>query len=214
MAGLKQSSPLPNSEVEITLGLLNAVHENDSVTQRSMARELGIALGLANAYLKRCVKKGFVKVQQIPKNRYAYYLTPQGFAEKSRLTAEYLSISFNFFRTARNQSDKLLRLCAEQGWRNVVMVGCSDLEEIATLCAREYSINLIGVVDLTGEASSCSGLPVFRDFDSLGEIEAAIITDLLNPQSAYDYAVTILPRDRVLAPELLKISQRPLRLEE
>ena len=46
--------------------------------------------------------KGLVKMSQVPLNRYAYYLTPQGFAEKSRLTAEYLSVSFNFFRRARN----------------------------------------------------------------------------------------------------------------
>ena len=72
MADSKTSTNTMNSDVEITLGVLNAVQENDSLTQRSVARELGIALGLANAYLKRCVKKGYVKVRQIPKNRYAY----------------------------------------------------------------------------------------------------------------------------------------------
>ena len=90
-------------DAEITLGILNAVHENERITQRSIAEDLGIALGLANAYLKRCARKGLIKVRQAPANRYAYYLTPQGFAEKSRLTGEYLSDSFHFFRQARNQ---------------------------------------------------------------------------------------------------------------
>ena len=63
------------------------VEENSQITQRSLASELGIALGLTNAYLKRCVRKGWVKINQAPANRYAYYLTPRGFAEKSRLTA-------------------------------------------------------------------------------------------------------------------------------
>ena len=76
---------------EITLGVLNAVEENSRVTQRDVAKNVGIALGLTNAYLKRCIKKGLIKVQQVPANRYAYYLTPQGFAEKSRLTGEYLA---------------------------------------------------------------------------------------------------------------------------
>ena len=89
-------------EAKITLGLLSAVEANSALTQRSVASDLGIALGLANAYLKRCVRKGLVKVKQVPANRYSYYLTPKGFAEKSRLTAEYLSISFNFFRSARS----------------------------------------------------------------------------------------------------------------
>ena len=95
--------PESRAEAEITLGMLNAVEENSVLTQRSLARELGIALGLANAYLKRCVTKGYIKVTHAPAKRYAYYLTPQGFAEKSRLTAQYLAISFDFFRLARSQ---------------------------------------------------------------------------------------------------------------
>ena len=107
MAEPKAAPSESATETEITLGLLNAVHDNSAVTQRTVARELGIALGLANAYLKRCVKKGLIKVSQVPPNRYAYYLTPQGFAEKSRLTAEYLSYSFTFFRRAREQFPSL-----------------------------------------------------------------------------------------------------------
>jgi len=49
----------------ITLGVLSAIEEDERATQRAISQELGIALGLANAYLKRCVKKGFVKVQHI-----------------------------------------------------------------------------------------------------------------------------------------------------
>src|SRR5215468_444390 len=84
----------------IVLGLLNSV-DDGAQSQRRIAEELGIALGLVNAYLKRCVKKGLVKVSEAPARRYAYYLTPKGFSEKSRLTVEYLSASFSFFRQAR-----------------------------------------------------------------------------------------------------------------
>ena len=100
------SSDLDN-ESRITLGLLNAVHDNSVASQRSMADTLDIALGLANAYLKRCVKKGLIKVRQAPANRYAYYLTPKGFTEKSRLTAEFLTQSFHLFRRARTESAEL-----------------------------------------------------------------------------------------------------------
>src|ERR1700761_4608464 len=98
-----------NGDPEIVLGLLTSIERDSRVTQRKLARDLGIALGLANAYLRRCVRKGLVKVSQVPLNRYAYYLTPQGFAEKSRLTAEYLSVSFDFFRRSRNDLVALFR---------------------------------------------------------------------------------------------------------
>jgi DNA-binding MarR family transcriptional regulator len=83
------------------LGLLISIERDKAVTQRKLAGDLGIALGLVNAYLRRSVRNGLVKMRQVSLNRYAYYLTPQGFAEKSRLTAEYLAASLNFFRRAQ-----------------------------------------------------------------------------------------------------------------
>ncbi len=214
MTDSKPPTQSANSELEITLGVLNAVQENQSLTQRSVARDLNIALGLANAYLKRCVKKGYVKVRQIPKNRYAYYLTPQGFAEKSRLTAEYLSQSFNFFRLARDQCDDLFRTCAERGWTRVFLVGVSDLGEIATLCAREHPVTLHGVIDTSATEAELAGLPVVGDLDTLADADAAVITDFRNPQAAFDAVCRVLPRDRVMAPPLLNVSRRPPHLEE
>ena len=60
----------------IMLGLLDAVEQERAHSQRHLASELGIALGLVNAYLKRCMNKGLVKVREAPARRYAYYLTP------------------------------------------------------------------------------------------------------------------------------------------
>ncbi len=83
-----------NREEEHVLELLDVVGQRSDVSQRHLARHLGVALGLANSYLKRCVRKGFIKITEAPANRYLYYLTPKGFSEKSRLTAKYLSTSF------------------------------------------------------------------------------------------------------------------------
>src|ERR1700751_6256607 len=96
----------------IILGLLSSVESYGALSQRRIAAELGIALGLVNAYLKRCIKKGLVKVSDAPARRYAYYLTPQGFAEKSRLTVQYLSDSFSFFRKAKDDCTRLLQAAA------------------------------------------------------------------------------------------------------
>src|SRR6266852_1227983 len=92
----------------IVLDLLTSVEHDGERSQRRIAAELGIALGLVNAYLKRCVKKGLVKVHDAPARRYAYYLTPHGFAEKSRLTVQYLSNSFSFFRLAKADCARVL----------------------------------------------------------------------------------------------------------
>src|SRR5579863_1153260 len=130
---------------EIVLGVLTSIERDSAITQRKLAGELGIALGLANAYLRRCVRKGLVKMSQVPLNRYAYYLTPQGFAEKSRLTAEYLTVSFNFFRQARTDCAELLAACAAAGWRRAALYGASELAEIVVLSSGDAGIELVCV---------------------------------------------------------------------
>lgn len=168
-----------------------------------MADNLGIALGLANAYLKRCVKKGLIKVRQAPANRYAYYLTPKGFAEKSRLTAEFLSQSFVLFRRARAEGAELFQHCQTRGWRRVLLYGAGDLTDIFTLSARDFAIELVGVVN--GDEGWFAGLPVVRDPSRLEGVDAAVICDIAAPQAAYDKACRQFPPERVLAPAFLGV---------
>src|SRR5579871_6626934 len=111
---------------QIVLSLLSSVETDGARSQRLIAAELGIALGLVNAYLKRCVKKGLVKVHDAPARRYAYYLTPQGFAEKSRLTVQYLSHSFSFFRLAKSDCAQALDAAKRLGFQRLVLAGQSD----------------------------------------------------------------------------------------
>src|SRR6202047_1033273 len=115
-----------SEKARIVLGLLESVERDGAQSQRKLASDLGIALGLVNAYLKRCVKKGLLKIGQAPARRYAYYLTPHGFAEKSRLTVEYLSDSFSFFRQARTDCAQVFAVARGRGFERVVIAGKSD----------------------------------------------------------------------------------------
>lgn len=208
MANDRTSGNTSEGDAEITLGLLNAVQENSTVTQRSMANDLGIALGLANAYLKRCVRKGLIKISQVPPNRYAYYLTPKGFTEKSRLTSEYLSSSFTFFRRARGQCGDALQYCAARDWERIALAGSGELAEIATLCATEHEISLIGIIDPKMKSAEFVGLPVFATIKKLGDVDAVIVTDLRAPQAVFDKLSKEISADRVLAPPLLGIMRQ------
>ena len=197
------------AEARVTLGLLDAVHENSAVTQRTLANELGVALGLANSYLKRCVKKGLIKVKQVPTNRYAYYLTPKGFAEKGRLTREYLQQSFTFFRVARADTVEILKFCRNQGWKRVALLGKSELAEITVLSATEQDIPLAGIID--GEASqttdSFMGLPMVAEAKVLMPLHAIIVTDLRAPQETFDEITQHFDADRVMTAPFLKVKR-------
>lgn len=175
------------------------------VTQRRLASELGIALGLVNAYLKRCVNKGLIKVHQIPTRRYAYYLTPRGFVEKSRLTASYLIYSFDFFRQARASCEDVFDGAARLNWRSVVLIGASDLAEIAIICALDRPVRITAIVDDTVPSQSFAGVPVVLDIASVvDECDGVIVSDIATTQEAYNTATAAVGKARVLVPDILK----------
>jgi DNA-binding MarR family transcriptional regulator len=188
----------------IVLDLLTSVEHDGERSQRHIAAELGIALGLVNAYLKRCVKKGLVKVRDAPARRYAYYLTPQGFAEKSRLTVQYLSDSFSFFRLAKSDCARVFELAKANGFGALVLVGKSDLAEIAMLCAVEAGMTVVGIVDARSTDQRFVGVDVHNSFAGVkAAFDGAIVTDVVDAESSLEAAVAACGADKVFAPELL-----------
>jgi DNA-binding MarR family transcriptional regulator len=200
-----------SKNARIVLGLLESVERDGAQSQRKLASDLGIALGLVNAYLRRCVKKGLLKIGQAPARRYAYYLTPHGFAEKSRLTVEYLSSSFSFFRRAREDCSSVLQAAHARGWNRVALIGVSDLAEIAMLCALEQGITIVAVVDANRENTSFVGTSVVKSIAAVpGGCDALVVTDLQATLESVQSMVNQLDSDRVLVPALLGIRINPV----
>jgi ribosomal protein S25 len=185
---------------EMVLAVLDAVERDTHMTQRHMASELGIALGLANAYLKRCIRKGLIKVRQVQARRFAYYLTRRGFAEKSRLTASYLAHSLSFFRRARQQCGELFVLAAKRGQHRIVLIGPGDLAEIASLVAREFPVTVLGTVPADEEPDRLQATT-----SELGAFDAVILTAMERPLEVFAAATEAFGSDRVHAPRLLRV---------
>jgi DNA-binding MarR family transcriptional regulator len=198
----------PRENTRITLGLLEAVESGGARTQRGLAADLGIALGLVNVYLKRCIKKGLVKVSQAPARRYAYYLTPQGFAEKSRLTGEYLSWSLTFFRRAKASCNAIFGEATALGWKRVALAGPGDLADIARICASETGIEIAAIIDPQCEIEPAPGLALVHHFDKISsQIDGVIVTDLADSLATYEAAVKAVGEKRVLAPSVIPVIQ-------
>ncbi|MAO55734.1 MAG: MarR family transcriptional regulator [Rhodospirillaceae bacterium] len=193
---------------ERTLDLLSAVSEDETISQRKLAARLGIALGLTNAVLKRCIRKGFLKIRQVPARRYTYYLTPKGFAEKSRLTAEYLSDSLQFYRQARQEYAEIFAYCRTRGWDRVAVVGATDLAEIASLARNGDEVDIVAILDPGRNEPAFFDIPVVQSLEGLStesRPNAVIIADLDDPQAAYEKLCAFFPPDRVLAPPLMRL---------
>jgi DNA-binding MarR family transcriptional regulator len=196
-------------EARIMLGLLESVERDGEQTQRHLASELGVALGLVNAYIKRCVKKGLLKAVEVPTRRYGYYLTPQGFSEKARLTVEYLAYSFSLFRRARSEYSEAINLASGRGFSRIALAGVSDLAEIATICALEIGIEVVAVVDASSDKPKFVGIPVFESFDAVTEpFDAVVITALRNAAETFGEVRRRYGAERVFVPPLLGLSEQ------
>src|SRR5215467_7871648 len=103
MTKFKVSTGRPDMDIEAhrDLKLLEAVEQDSRITQRSLAGKLGIALGLTNIYLKRLVRKGYIKCVNVQSNRITYLITPRGIAEKARLTYEFMDYSLHLYSEVR-----------------------------------------------------------------------------------------------------------------
>lgn len=189
-------------EGRLTLDMLKLIQTDAHVTQRRLANELGIALGLANSYLRRCIRKGYVKVTSAPTNRYAYYLTPTGLAEKSALVARYLSYSFQFFRDAKGQCESVFQVCEARGWRRVAVCGTGDLAEITVLAARDFDVDTVGPVDVAAERGTEA---IAADLASKGRLDAVVLADLNNPQAAFERLSGLIASERILPLPMLDV---------
>ena len=195
-----------NREDALTLEILDVVQKQSDVSQRHLAQHLGVALGLANSYLKRCVRKGLIKITDAPANRYLYYLTPKGFAEKSRLTAQYLSYSFSFYRRASESCVRVFEQCRDRGWRRLLLCGVSDLADIATLRAGEQEIVIVGFYDPHSERRLYLDRPVWRDFGMVAAHDACMVTDFMAPQMICDHLAGLMDPVRVVVPDVLGLA--------
>ena len=131
-----------------SLLLLDEISKGEPMSQRDLSKKLNVALGLVNSYIKNLVSKGYITVKAIPSKRYAYYLTPKGFTEKTRLTYHHLQNFTNLYREARRDFKDLFSSLHKEGVKSVVFAGADESAEIAYLSLQEFDIRFAGIVDI------------------------------------------------------------------
>ena len=176
------------------LRVLEAVQQDSRLTQRGLASKLGIALGLANIYLKRMVHKGYIKVVNVQPNRISYLITPRGIAEKARLTYEFMDYSLHLYGEVRQHLRAALRECAAAGKR-VAIFGSGEAAELAYLSLKESGLDPVAVFDLQG-GREFLGMPVtpiaeHRAFDFDLIIVATLDPSGQQQQSLLDVGVPV-----------------------
>jgi DNA-binding MarR family transcriptional regulator len=141
------------------LRALEAIAEDAHITQRNLAGKLGIALGLTNIYIKRLVRKGYVKCVNVQPNRLRYLLTPTGIAEKTRLTYEFMEYSLFLYGQVRQHLRTVLRSAVHENRKRIAIHGTGEAAELAYLSVAELGLELVAMFD-GADAGQFLGQPV------------------------------------------------------
>lgn len=139
------------------LKILDELSHASRITQRELSKRVGVALGLTNLYIRRLVRKGYLKVSSIERNRLKYLLTPRGVAEKAALTVQYMQNSLNYYRAVRRTTRNAFQTLLREGCKSVVLFGAGEVTEIAYLSLREADLHLVAIVDERGEGENLCG---------------------------------------------------------
>jgi DNA-binding MarR family transcriptional regulator len=174
-------------QVERELEILTAIEEGNPLTQRALAQRMGVALGLANLYLKRLASRGFIKIREFPSKPYArkrlrYVLTPKGAAEKARLTYEYMGYSLRLYRRTRENLRETFAQLGPTGIKRIALYGVGEAAELAYLTLREFGLEPVGIFRHEG-GGQFLGYPVRPAAEMLDtELDGVVVATFDRPE--------------------------------
>lgn len=191
-------------QLERDLEILMAIGEGTPLTQRALAQRLGVALGLANLYLKGLAKKGFIKIREFPRKpsarkRLRYVLTPKGVVEKTRLTYEHVSYSLRLYRRTRETLREALGHLPQNGMKKIALYGVGEAAELAYLTLKEFGLEPVGIFTME-PGGHFLGFPT-RDVRQLlnEEVDAIVVATFDRPEPQLEELAALgLSREKFL----------------
>jgi len=129
------------------LQLLEEISRDSNASQRKLSEKLGVALGVTNACLKKMANKGYIKIKGINHKRISYYLTPDGFTEKTRLTYHFLEYTVSYYINLKKSLSEKMEHISGQGVKRAVFYGAGDVMEVAFVISHEANIEPLGIID-------------------------------------------------------------------
>ena len=145
------------------LRLLSEVSRDPEVTQRSLSRRVGIALGLTNLLLRSLARKGYVRITRATWRRWVYTLTPAGFSRKARLTGAYIQGVLQHYQWVRQILRDELEPLGLNEESVVALYVTDDFGELVYLALRDLGVEQVDVLAPEGfPRDTLLGAPVRR----------------------------------------------------
>ena len=182
------------------LKFFELIEKDGDQTQRSIAKNLDISLGNANAIVNGLVDSGHIRVRENPKSRIQYIMTSKGDSEKVRLAYEYLNFSLTFYCDIKARLKRTFHKLCRQKIRSVIFYGAGEPAKIAFQLLQQTPIELRGVIDANLAGQMFFGKAVLRP-DKLSSMsyDKIFITELVDGKTIeHIREELIIPRDDLI----------------
>jgi len=122
--------------------LLNEIAKDSMVTQASLSKRLGIAVGSVNWYIKRLIKRGYVKVSHLDRTRLKYDLTPEGMSVFTERAMQYAKDSLTIYKRFRQMAKEIVLELNKRKVNQVYLEGDDEIMDILRLTCLEAGMTL------------------------------------------------------------------------
>ena len=143
------------------LRLLEEVDASADLSQRALAGNVGIALGVVNVLVKSMVKRGYIRATRLSWKRWAYFLTPAGVSRKVQLTANYVDRFMDHYRRVRALVRDTVNVDSIESHHVVAIYGATELGELIYLVLKDAGVERIEFLD-ESRTGRFLGMPIHR----------------------------------------------------
>lgn len=130
------------------LRALEAIEQNPNISQRELARSMGVALGVANACVRTLVRKGSIKIRGESNRSITYHVTKEGRLQKARLAMEWTGNTIDYYIQARSRLQAQLHGIALAGMTRIALCGADEASELVAVLAPQAGIEIVGIYDI------------------------------------------------------------------
>lgn len=127
---------------EREIELLEAISQDEMATQANLATELGMAVGSVNWYIKRLIRRGYLKATRMDRTRLRYNMTAEGLEVLRRRATQYIKDSLAVYKDLRKEAKAFIATLTAQGIESVYIDGEDEALDIFRLSCMEANLKV------------------------------------------------------------------------
>lgn len=134
-------------DAKILTNIQKTLTADPNATQRTLAQNSNISLGMMNAVLKRCAERGWIAVKNLNMKKVCYCLTPEGLEEISRRSSGYMKRSFEMMNEYAEKIAEVIQNAKATGRTKVVLAGQSNIRFVIEYTCEKFGLIFAEVED-------------------------------------------------------------------